>query len=113
MTAARTYRMRGSDYRECATEAACEAALVNGIPAGEVAGAGRRVPKRGPRCAAAAHRTRTRPTRWGARAAPRLRFDEPDVAGARALLRFLRSELDALAFAQQLENGAADGATME
>src|SRR5580704_5899544 len=45
--------------------------------------------------------------------APRLGFDEPNVSGARALLRFLRSELDALALAQQLENGAADGTAME
>jgi hypothetical protein len=38
---------------------------------------------------------------------------ETDVSGARSLLRFLRSELDALTFAEQLENGAADGAAME
>ena len=42
-----------------------------------------------------------------------LTFYETDVSGARPLLRFLRSELDALTFAEQLENGAADGAAMK
>jgi hypothetical protein len=42
-----------------------------------------------------------------------LTFYEANVAGARALLRFLRSELDALAFTQQLEDGAPDRAAME
>ena len=32
---------------------------------------------------------------------------------ARPLLRFLRSELDALTLAEQLKNGAADGAAMK
>jgi hypothetical protein len=36
-----------------------------------------------------------------------------NVAGARSLLRFLRSELDALAFAKQLEDGAPDRAAMK
>src|SRR4051812_14991261 len=43
----------------------------------------------------------------------RLSLDESNVSGARPLLRFLRSELDALTFAEQLENGAANGAAME
>jgi hypothetical protein len=43
----------------------------------------------------------------------RLTFDEPDVPGARSLLRFLRSELDALTLAKQLEHCAADRAAME
>jgi hypothetical protein len=38
---------------------------------------------------------------------------EADVSGARPLLRFFRSELDALTFAQQLKNRAADGAAMK
>ena len=38
---------------------------------------------------------------------------EADISGARALLRILRSELDALTFAEQFENGAANGAAME
>jgi hypothetical protein len=38
---------------------------------------------------------------------------ETNVAGARPLLRFLRSELDALAFTQQLEDGAPDRAAMK
>jgi len=38
---------------------------------------------------------------------------ETNVSGARSLLRFLRSELDALPLAKQLENGAANGAAME
>src|SRR5690554_6216398 len=40
-------------------------------------------------------------------------FDQPDVAGARPLGRFLRLELDALPFAQQLEDGAAHGRAVE
>jgi hypothetical protein len=36
-----------------------------------------------------------------------------NVAGARSLLRFLRSELDALAFAQQLKYCAPDRAAMK
>ena len=43
----------------------------------------------------------------------RLSFDEANVAGARALLRILRREIDTLAFAQQLEHRAADGAAVE
>jgi hypothetical protein len=38
---------------------------------------------------------------------------ETNVSGARALLRFLRSELDALALAKQLKDGAADRAAMK
>jgi len=42
-----------------------------------------------------------------------LTFYETNVAGAGTLLRFLRSELDALAFSKQLEDGAADRAAMK
>jgi hypothetical protein len=42
-----------------------------------------------------------------------LTFYETNVSGARALLRFLRSELDALTFAEQLEDGAANRAAMK
>src|SRR6476646_10195202 len=42
-----------------------------------------------------------------------LAFDQANVAGARSLLRILRSELDALTFAEQLEHGAANGAAMK
>jgi hypothetical protein len=42
-----------------------------------------------------------------------LTLDQPDVARAWTLLRLLRSEFNALAFAEQLENGAADGAAMK
>jgi hypothetical protein len=42
-----------------------------------------------------------------------LTLDEANVAGARALLRFLRSELDTLSFAKQLEDGAPDRAAMK
>ena len=42
-----------------------------------------------------------------------LTFYETNVSGARALLRFLRSELDTLAFSKQLEDGATDGAAMK
>jgi hypothetical protein len=38
---------------------------------------------------------------------------ETNVPSARTLLRLLRSELDALTFAKQLEDGAADGAAMK
>ena len=38
---------------------------------------------------------------------------ETNISGARPLLRFLRSEFHALAFAKQLENSAADGAAMK
>jgi hypothetical protein len=38
---------------------------------------------------------------------------ETNVSGARTLLRFLRSELDALSFAKQLEDGAPDRAAMK
>jgi hypothetical protein len=47
------------------------------------------------------------------RRAGKLAFYETDVAGARTLLRFLRSELDALTFSKQLEDGAADRAAMK
>src|SRR6185295_5002280 len=40
-------------------------------------------------------------------------LDQPDVAGARTLLRFFRRELDTLAFAQQLEHRAAHRASVE
>ena len=40
-------------------------------------------------------------------------FDQADVAGARTFLGIFRSELDALAFAQQLEHRAADRAAVE
>jgi hypothetical protein len=43
----------------------------------------------------------------------KLTLYETDISGARPLLRFLRSELDALTFSQQLENGAANGAAMK
>jgi hypothetical protein len=46
-------------------------------------------------------------------AGEKLTFYESNISGARSLLRILRSELDALTFAEQLENGAADGAAME
>jgi len=42
-----------------------------------------------------------------------LTFYQTDISGARTLLRFLRSEFDALTFAEQLEDGAADGAAMK
>ena len=42
-----------------------------------------------------------------------LTFYETNVSGARSLLRFLRSELDALTFAKQLEDGAANRAAMK
>ena len=42
-----------------------------------------------------------------------LTFYEANVSCARTLLRILRSELDALTFAEQLENGAADRTPME
>ena len=40
-------------------------------------------------------------------------FDQPDITGARALLGFLRSELHALAFAEQLEHRTANGAAVK
>ena len=46
-------------------------------------------------------------------AGKRLTLYETNIAGARSLLRLLRSELHALTFAQQLKNCAADGAAME
>src|SRR5688572_14565630 len=48
---------------------------------------------------------------WRRRA--RLTFYETDVSGARTLLRILRSELDALTLAEQLENGAANRTPMK
>jgi hypothetical protein len=42
-----------------------------------------------------------------------LTFYEANVAGARSLLRFLRSELDTLTLAKQLEDGAPDRAAMK
>jgi hypothetical protein len=42
-----------------------------------------------------------------------LTFYEANVTGAGTLLRFLRSELDALTFAKQLEHRTADGAAMK
>src|SRR5256885_2046273 len=42
-----------------------------------------------------------------------LPLDQPHVTGARALLRFFRSEFDTLAFAQQLEHRPANRAAME
>src|SRR5262249_21965906 len=42
-----------------------------------------------------------------------LAFDQPHVARARPFLRFLRSELHPLTFAQQLEHRSADRAAME
>jgi hypothetical protein len=42
-----------------------------------------------------------------------LTFYETDISGAWTLLRFLRSEFNALTLAQQLENRAAYGAAME
>jgi hypothetical protein len=42
-----------------------------------------------------------------------LTFDQPNVSRARALLRVLRSEFDALTLAQQLEHGTADRAAVE
>ena len=59
---------------------------------------------------------RRKPIDSGARAAPagkQLTLYETNVSGARTLLRFLRSELDALAFAKQLKDGASDGAAMK
>src|SRR6266567_2625984 len=44
---------------------------------------------------------------------PGLTFDQANVAGARSLLRILRSELHTLAFAKQLEHRAANGAAMK
>jgi hypothetical protein len=46
-------------------------------------------------------------------AGKKLTLYETNISGARSLLRFLRSELDALTFAEQLKDGAADGAAME
>ena len=43
----------------------------------------------------------------------KLTFYQTDISGAWTLLRFLRSEFDALTLAEQLENGAADGAAMK
>jgi hypothetical protein len=42
-----------------------------------------------------------------------LPFNEPYVSGARTFLGFLDAELDALAFPQQLEHRAPDGAAMK
>jgi hypothetical protein len=42
-----------------------------------------------------------------------LNLDQADIAGPRALLRVLGRELHALAVAQQLEDGAPDGAPMK
>ena len=42
-----------------------------------------------------------------------LTLDESNVAGARSLLRLLRSELNALAFTQQLKHCAPDRAAMK
>ena len=42
-----------------------------------------------------------------------LTFYETDVSGAWTLLRILRSELDALTFAEQLEHRAANRAAMK
>jgi hypothetical protein len=50
---------------------------------------------------------------WAAPAGKKLALYETNIPSPRSLLRFLRSELDALTFAQQLENSAADGAAME
>lgn len=44
---------------------------------------------------------------------PDLAFDEPNFPGSRPLGRFLGRELDALALAKQLEDGAAYRAAME
>ena len=43
----------------------------------------------------------------------RLAFDQANVAGARTLRGFFRSEFDALSFAEQLEYRASHGAAME
>jgi len=43
----------------------------------------------------------------------RLAFDQANVARSRALGRFLDLELDSLALAQELEDGAADGAAVK
>ncbi len=42
-----------------------------------------------------------------------LAFDQTDISRARALGRFLVLELDALSFAEQLEDRSADGAPVE
>jgi hypothetical protein len=42
-----------------------------------------------------------------------LAFDQSNVTGTRSLRGFLGRKFHALAFAQQLEDGAADGAAME
>ena len=57
----------------------------------------------------------TKPIDFRRRAAPdvKLTFYETNVARAGTLLRILRSELDALAFAEQLEHGAANRAAMK
>jgi hypothetical protein len=62
------------------------------------------------RCAdeADGFRRRVAPAFWKV-----LTFYETNISRARTLLRFLRSELDALTFAKQLEHGAANGAAMK
>src|SRR4051794_22034973 len=53
------------------------------------------------------------PRRTRGPAANRLIFDQPNVAGARPLLRIFRCEIDALTLAQQLEHRAPHGAAVE
>jgi hypothetical protein len=57
----------------------------------------------------------TKPIDFRRRAAPdvKLTFYETNVARARPLLRFLRSELDTLTFAKQLEDCPSDGAAVK
>jgi hypothetical protein len=57
----------------------------------------------------------TKPNDSGAerRRQEKLTLYETDVSRARTLLRFLRSELHALTFAEQFEDGAADRAAMK
>src|SRR5207245_1379170 len=51
--------------------------------------------------------------RFDPQSGTKLSFDQADVAGARALLRIFRRELDALSFSKKLEHRAPHGAAVE